>query len=65
MSAPLHEIRLYIETDDAELIERLTDAVAHVACPHDPTPDHECSIPWFVISSPADQPEVWREHLNR
>jgi hypothetical protein len=66
MAAPLHEIRLLVETDDEALLARLADQIALLACPQDDaSPDHRCPVPWFVIESEVEDPETWRELLNR
>jgi hypothetical protein len=63
---PLHEIRLLLETDDESEIERLSDAIASLACPHRPSDDHRCAIPWLVVSAPVEKAKKWwRDLLNR
>ena len=61
------QISLYVECDDDAEIERLSDAIALVACPEqdDVGASHRCSIPWFVVSSDGDELETWRDLLNR
>ncbi len=68
MTAPrMVQISLYVECDDDAEQKRLADAVARVACPEqdDPSPDHACAIPWFVVTSDGEDLETWRELLNR
>jgi hypothetical protein len=67
MAKKVFAITLYVETDDQNLVERIADQVGRVACPEqDAAPvDHSCPTPWFVVSSETDQPEEWRDLLNR
>jgi hypothetical protein len=60
-------ITLYVEADDDADVERLSDAVARVACPEpaDAATDHSCPIPWFVVTAVGEDLESWRELLNR
>ena len=63
---PIWQIRLLVESDDAAEVERLAQAVGRVACPEDdPSPQHVCPVPWFVVTSEAEDAEEWREVLNR
>jgi hypothetical protein len=61
----IFQIKLLVETDDPAEVERLADAVAKAACPDDLSEGHQCSIPWFVITSPVDEPDSLRDLLNR
>ena len=68
MAAPrMVQISLYVECDDDAEVERLADAVSRLACPEqdDPSPEHSCAIPWFVLTSDGDDLETWRKLLNR
>jgi hypothetical protein len=70
MSKPIWEIKLIIESDDVAQVDRIADEVSRVACPTlpaDMTADHECDIPWLVVSTPLDddQADAWRNDLNR
>lgn len=60
-------ITMYAETDEDTEVERLAGAVARVACPEqdDLTADHACPIACFVVRSHGEDPEPWRELLNR
>lgn len=65
----LWKIELIIESDDDAEIERIHNHVMRVACPtlDADTADHECDVPWFVITSllDDDEAEEWRAMLNR
>jgi hypothetical protein len=67
MSKKVFAITLYVETDNQDQVEKLADEVGRLACPEqDPAPaNHSCPTPWFVVTSEADQPEEWRDLLNR
>jgi 3-methyladenine DNA glycosylase AlkC len=67
MSKKVFAITLYVETDNQDQVEKLADEVGRLACPEqDAAPaNHSCPTPWFVVTSEADQPEEWRDLLNR
>ena len=67
---PLWQIKLIIESDDEAEVERVAEQVSRAACPTLPgdiTVDHECEIPWMVVTSriEGDEAEGWRDALNR
>lgn len=64
------EIKLIIETDDLDELERITEGVMRVACPlpdDEIAIDHRCPVPWFVITSDIrpTEAERFRDALNR
>lgn len=66
----LWQIKLIIESDDEAEVDRIADEVSRVACPTlpvDTAADHECEIPWIVVTSPLEGDDAvgWRETLNR
>ncbi len=62
----IFQIKLLVETDDEDEVERLAEAVGLVVCPQDdPSPSHACPVPWFVVTSELEDPESWRDLLNR
>jgi hypothetical protein len=63
----LWKIELFVESDDSDEVDRLTDDVARLACPDDEGADHVCRVPWFIITSRLDEDDaaIWRDELNR
>lgn len=61
------KIELVLETDDEDEIERLSGAIARLACDDATDTDHTCRLPWFLITSALDDEEAaaWRGDLNR
>jgi hypothetical protein len=68
VATPMYRIEVFLETDDREVVDRITDAIAQVVCPIPiDTPEHVCPVPWFIVTSEMDEAEArgWRELLNR
>jgi hypothetical protein len=66
--AEMYEIRVFVETGSAEMVESIADRIGDVVCPptvHEAT--GRCSPPWFIVSQKLDEKAVreWRELLNR
>jgi hypothetical protein len=64
------EVRLLVETDDPEELDRITDAVANIGCPLPVSEHDQCPTPWWVVSTPLEQLDEeeaarWRDVLNR
>jgi hypothetical protein len=63
-------ITLIVECDDRDAVDRIAEQVSLAACPvrfGDLTYEHECEVPWMMITSPLDEDEAheWRDDLNR
>ena len=66
VSTPIHEIRLLVETDDEDVVAQLARRISLLACPQDDqSADHRCPLPWFLITSEVEDPDGWRDDLNR
>lgn len=65
----LYRLELLCEVRSQDQVERLLEAMAQAACPHEAGQDHECQVPWFTIASriPDDDDEAngIRDLLNR
>jgi hypothetical protein len=65
-------LELSLETDDADLIERIQDEIRLLACPdanRTASADHSCPVPWYLITTyleaGSQDAESYRDLLNR
>jgi hypothetical protein len=65
-------LELTLETDDADLIERIGEQMRALACPdanRSAPPEHTCPVSWYLITSylgsGSDDAESYRDLLNR
>lgn len=65
MTKAIYEIKLLVETDDPAILDQLAAKVATAACDHDAHDEHKCATPWFIITSPVEDADEWRDLLNR
>lgn len=63
----IRKITLIVEAD-AATVEALGDAIERIVCPFEgQAGDHECPIPWFIITGDLNDVEeaAWNGELNR
>ena len=67
MAPRLWRIALIVETDDDAEVERVADVIGALVCDIPADQDHDCRLPWFVITSELadDEAESWRDDLKR
>jgi hypothetical protein len=54
----LHRITVYVETDDQETIERLSEAFEVAVCPHPAGETHTCPNRWMIIAAEVPDDEL-------
>ena len=66
MPKRLVEIKVLVEVDSNDEVERLSAAFEATICPHPGGSDHRCPMRWFIVSSELGEEEAveWEELLN-
>ena len=54
----LHRITVYVETDDGDTVDRLSEAFRREVCPFPDGEPHRCPNRWMIVASEVPEDEL-------